>query len=90
MILMKDDNGFYYYPFPDNKRVRMYVKQEIGTIFFRLWSADDAMLWQEHGWVPHEAIQKATEMYNKKSGFNPDKAYDLAIAKAVLKDAHNS
>jgi hypothetical protein len=29
-------------------------------------------------------------MYNKKSGFNPDKAYDLAIAKAVLKDAHNS
>ncbi len=87
---MKDTNGFYYYPFPENKRVRMYVKKEMDTFFFRLWSADDKQLWTEHGWVPYEAIQKAadlynTEIYDQKSRFNPNKAYDLTLAKALLK-----
>jgi len=81
---MKDSNGHYYYPFPDNKRVRMYVKEKNDTIYFRLWNTDDEMLWKEHGWVPYEAIKKATVMY-KNNNFNPNEAYNLNIAKALLK-----
>ncbi len=83
---MKDENGVYYYPFPENKRVRMYVKEEHHTIYFRLWSADDPKLWEEHGWVPYDAIEAAAEMYKGKK-FNPSQAYDLNMAKAMLKEA---
>ena len=84
---MKDSNGFYYYPFPENKRVRMYVKEEKNTIYFRLWNADDEQLWNEHGWVPYEAIKQAADLYDKNNAFNPHKAYDINIAKALLKNA---
>ncbi|MBS3758725.1 MAG: hypothetical protein KGY61_08670 [Desulfobacterales bacterium] len=82
---MKDDKGIYYYPFPDNKRVRMYVKREDDTLYFRLWNADDPELWQAHGWVPYEAIEEAKKMYDGNQ-FNPAQAYDLDIANAVLKE----
>ena len=86
---MKDKIGAYYYPFPDNKRVRMYVKEENDTIFFRLWNADDANLWEEHGWVPYEAIEAAVEIYEGKA-FNPTQAYDLNMAKAILKESEDA
>jgi hypothetical protein len=83
---MKDETGTYYYPFPDNKRVRMYVKTGGGSVLFRLWNADDPALWKEHGWVPYETIQEAIKIYEGKR-FNPVQAYDLSIAKAVLREA---
>ena len=64
----------------------MYVKKEKNTIYFRLWNADDEMLWKEHGWVPYEAIKQAAAMYNNKN-FNPGEAYDINIAKALLKNS---
>ena len=57
---MKDAKGLYYYPFPQNKRVRMYVREVEGTVGFRLWNQDDPELWVQHGWVSHEAIQQAS------------------------------
>jgi len=36
---MKDDKGFYYYPFPENKQVRMYVREVADDICFRMWNA---------------------------------------------------
>ena len=83
---MKDERGKYYYPFPQNKRVRMYVQENDGMICFRLWNQDDAKLWEEHGWVPWEAIQQAAAMYEQKNDFNPHQAYDLDIAKSVLSE----
>ena len=42
---MKDkDGGLYYYPFPENKQVRMYVKKSDGSIMFRMWRQDDESL----------------------------------------------
>jgi hypothetical protein len=29
---MKDKVGIYYYPFPENKRVRMYVREKAGRL----------------------------------------------------------
>lgn len=83
---MKDDRGKYYYPFPQNKRVRMYVQEEGGSVYFRLWNSDDIQLWDDHGWIPYEAIQQAQAMYEQKNDFNPNQAYDLETAKAVLNE----
>jgi len=82
---MKDERGLYFYPFLQNKRVRMYVREDQGTVCFRLWNADDPVLWMEHGWVPYEALQQASAKYNKK-GFDPNKAYDIDVARVLLKE----
>ena len=82
---MKDDQGLYYYPFPLNKRVRMYVRVLDGEIAFRMWNADDPQLWEEHGWVPYAAIKQAQKMYEVKD-FDPGQAYDIQIARALIKE----
>jgi hypothetical protein len=46
---MKDKVGIYYYPFPDNKRVRMYVREKSGEIEFRMKNEDDPSVWNDHG-----------------------------------------
>jgi len=83
---VKDDRGLYYYPFPQNKRVRMYVREADGNILFRLWNTDDPGLWDEHGWVPYDAIKQAASMHKHKK-FDPNQAYDINVAKMLLKEA---
>ena len=82
---MKDKKGLYYYPFPQNKRVHMYVREGDGTIWFRLWNADDPELWEKHGWVPYGAIKQAADMYKGKN-FPPNQAYNIELAKALLEE----
>ena len=82
---MKDDRGLYFHPQPQNKRVRMYVRKFGSEIQFRLWNQDIPELWEEHGWVPHEAIQQATKMYGGKA-FNPGHVYDINVAEGLLKE----
>jgi hypothetical protein len=82
---VKDERGLYYYPFPQNKRVHMYVREAEGTIWFRLWNAEDQKLWDEHGWLPYDAIREATKIY-QGGDFDPERAYDLELAKAVLRE----
>ena len=83
---MKDDRGLYYHPNPQNKRVRMYVREFGDEIEFRLWNQDVPELWDEHGWVPYEAILQATNMYKGKA-FDPQRIYDLNVARALIKEA---
>lgn len=82
---MKDRLGIYYYPFLQNKRVRMYVRAHAGEIEFRLWNQDDPQMWEEHGWVSHAAIEQAKSMYTG-GAFDPNRAYDLSLAQALLKE----
>jgi hypothetical protein len=82
---MKDENGLYYHPFPQNKRVRMYVRRSDADVEFRLWNQDDPMLWSEHGWVPHTAIVQAEAIYSGGK-FEPGQAYDRNVAEALLAD----
>lgn len=86
---MKDEKGSYYYPFPDNKKVRMYVRETEGTFWFRLWNGDDPDLWEQHGWVPYEAIKRARSMY-KGNQFDPNRAYDIELAERLIRDARLS
>lgn len=81
---MKDKRGLYYHPFPQNKGVRMYVREDEGDIWFRLWNIEDPKMWEEHGWVPYGAIKQATAMFEGKH-FDPRDAYDLEVAKTLLK-----
>ena len=82
---MKDKRGLYYYPFPQNKKVRMYVRKAGEEICFRLWNSDDLKLWEEHGWVPHGAIKQAAGIY-EGGRFDPDKAYDIEIAQNLINE----
>ncbi|NVL90715.1 MAG: hypothetical protein HWN69_06950 [Desulfobacterales bacterium] len=84
---MKDKKGLYYYPFPQNKRVRMYVREAEGTVWFRLWNADDPELWEEHGWVPYGAIKQAAAM-SRRDNFDPNQAYDIQMAEVLLKESN--
>ena len=81
---MKDVRGLYYYPYPANKKTRMYVRRQDGEVFFRLWSSEDSDLWEKHGWVPHGAIRAATRLYRKTNDFDPSEAYDLRLAEDLL------
>ncbi len=83
---MKDDSGLYYHPYPQNKRVRMYVRKFGGDIEFRLWNQDVPELWDEHGWVAYEAIQQAAKMYTGKS-LDPQRIYDVNVARALILEA---
>lgn len=80
---MKDDKGLYYYPYPGNKGTRMYVRETGEGVSFRLWQADDPKLWEEHGWIPYDAILQAASMYEGK--FNPNEAYNIDIARELLR-----
>ena len=80
---MKDETELYYYPLPRNKNVRMYVRSKDGSVWFRLWNADDPKLWDEHGWVPYEAVKQAQALYDGEA-FDPAQAYDLEAAKTII------
>ena len=82
---MKDERGLFYYPFPQNKRVRMYVRLTGGGVSFRMYSADDSELWDRHGWVPYDAIQQARAIYSGK-GLDAEKAYDLQLATTLIEE----
>ena len=82
---MKDRKGVYYYPYPQNKRVKTYVRRFGNNIEFRLWNEDDQNLWEEHGWVSHDAIIQANKLFNKKA-FDPNQVYDVQVAKALLNE----
>lgn len=86
---MKDERGLYYYPNLSDKNFRAYVRQDEGTVWFRLWSARDPKLWEEHGWMPWEAIQKAAEMYTG-ADFDPRQAYDIDLARALIAEEDSS
>ena len=85
---MKDNRGLYYYPYPGNKQIRMYVDRSEGEIRFRMWNQDDPTMWDQHGWQPYGAIVQAAAIYTG-SQFDPNQAYDIDIAKALLKQNDN-
>ncbi len=86
---MKDKRGLYYFPFPPNQNVRMYVREKDGTVWFRLWHADDPKLWDDHGWAPYGAVRRAQAIYQGHQ-FDPRQAYDVQLAKALIEEPTSS
>ncbi len=82
---MKDKLGLYYYPFPANRRVRMYVHEIQDKICFKFWNADAPEIWDKQRWVAYDEIVKTTAAYKNKER-NPIEAYDIEVAKNLIKE----
>lgn len=83
---MQDDNGFYYYPDPSDKRTRVYVRNGRSDIEFRLWRQDHPEVWDTHNWLPYDVVRAAALMYQERgTGADPLALYDYNVAKALLK-----
>ncbi|MCF8086129.1 MAG: hypothetical protein K9J48_04475 [Desulfohalobiaceae bacterium] len=85
---MQDKQGVFYYPLPQNKQVKMYVRENNGVVEFRLHNEMDPGLYQEHGWITHEMARQASQMYTGK-GSDPLSLYDIDAAMAALKQARS-
>ncbi len=84
---MQDQHGVFYYPQPENKRLKMYVRIQDGIVEFRPDHADNPQLWEGHGWIAYEAAKKADE-YSKQQGKRyPLHLYDFDVALGVLADS---
>ncbi|NCC23938.1 MAG: hypothetical protein EOM25_01870 [Deltaproteobacteria bacterium] len=86
---MRDDQGIYYYPNAADKRERMYVRESEGSIEFRLWNRDRSEVWDRHGWLDLDLVNRAIRMFREEGrrGPDPSKLYDADLARFVLKEA---
>ncbi|MDY0306284.1 MAG: hypothetical protein AB7D51_14900 [Desulfovibrionaceae bacterium] len=84
---MKDDRGLYYHPSLQNHDTRMYVRDSMGRIEFRLWNREDPGIWERHGWLSLEIVKAAAEMFRERGADrNPLALYDLDVARRLIKD----
>lgn len=83
---MQDDRGFYYYPNPQQRDTRCYVRRnEHGEIEFRLWNQHEPRIWDEHHWLPLSVIKEAASRYaDREPQKNPMLLYDEHVARALL------
>lgn len=87
---MKDANGIYYYPNPADTTTRVYVRNSISGVQFRMWHSQRPEVWEKHGWLDMQVIEAAATMYkDMKQGVDPMLLYDAAVATALLKAEDN-
>jgi len=86
---MESPQGVFYYPIPGNKRIRMYVRRCNGTIEFRLHNPDYPEIWERHGWLDMDLIQRGASLFRQERGrhVDPLQLYDIRVAQAVLEEA---
>lgn len=85
---MQDKDGVFYYPYPHNKRIRMYVREQDGSIEFRLHNADHPEIWERHGWLDMDIIRRGAQMFEERAGQgDPTRIYDLDTARYLLREA---
>lgn len=85
---MKDNRGIYYYPNPQYRRVKMYIRLAAdGQIEFRMDNVDEPQIWDRHGWVPLEAVRQAAVRFRELGrGADPMTLYDENVARALLRE----
>ena len=84
---MKDKNGLYYYPYPSDRKTRVYVRKGPGDVEFRLWREEHPEVWERHPWLCYSVVQSAAEMYKESgTGSDPLILYDRNVADALLKE----
>ena len=84
---MKDKRGLYYYPSLQTRETKMYVRENQGSIEFRLWSDENPVIWNKHEWLPYDVILDAAEEYKARStDRNPLALYDMDVAKQLIKE----
>lgn len=87
---MKDEKGLFYYPDPNTRDVRMYVRMGDCGVEFRLWHKDRAEVWEKHEWIPMDVIKTAAAKYKEMGReTDPMAMYDEAVAKMLIKENAN-
>lgn len=81
---MRDHLGLYYYPNPAETSARVYVREENGSLLFRLWQRDHPEVWERHGWLPLETIRAAAAAFSAGRSGDPMRLYDEHVARALL------
>lgn len=85
---MQDKDGVFYYPYPQNKRIRMYVREVDGSVEFRLSNVDYPEIWERHGWLDMDIIKRGAKMFAERGAKeDPAAIYDLQTARYLLKEA---
>lgn len=86
---MKDERGVYYYPNPNLKTTRMYVRKNAGGVIeFRLWSSDNPEIWDRHQWLSLDVIREALKLRTSSGGDSaPSQLYDERVAEGLLLEA---
>lgn len=86
--IVDNKDGLFYYPYPKNKRIRMYVRNNDGVIEFRLNNVDHPEIWEGHGWLDMDIIKRGAKMFAERGGqTDPIQIYDLETARYLLKEA---
>lgn len=87
---MRDQLGLYYHPQAGDTQSRVYVRRgPDGEVEFRLWRADHPEVWERHplaqpgrGAAGCPALPAGAQRRGR-----PLRLYDLAVARALLKEA---
>lgn len=90
---MQDERGLYYFPDLYDRNTRMYVRlNQNGEVEFRLYVEGKPQIWELHEWLTHDIVAEAANLYKQENKQNNKiiNLYDINVAKAVLKSAHNS
>ncbi len=84
---MKDERGKYYTPSLQHPEVRMYVRDNNGSIEFRLYNPNEPIIWENtSGYPTMRSSRPQTCIKERDSGRNPMALYDLDIAKKLLSE----
>ena len=83
---MQDENGLYYYPNPSDIKSRVYVREGVAGLEYRLWHTEHPQVWEKHGWVPQAALEAAAAMYTVNGKANPMLLYDKNVATALVRE----
>ena len=87
---MRDQLGLYYHPQAGDTQSRVYVRRgPDGEVEFRLWRADHPEVWERHPWLSPAVVRQAAQLYQQERNGEADplRLYDLAVARALLKEA---
>jgi hypothetical protein len=85
---VQDKDGIFYYPYPGNKRIRMYVRENEGSIEFRLNNVDHPEIWEQHGWIDIDIVRRGAKMFEERgSKGDPTKIYDLETARYLIRES---
>lgn len=87
---MRDQLGLYYHPQAGDATSRVYVRRgPDGEVEFRLWQADHPEVWERHPWLSLAVVRQAARLYQqeRQTEADPLRLYDLAVARALLKEA---
>lgn len=85
---MKDQNGIYYHPDPNDIHTRVYVRQGDIEVEFRLWRNNMPEVWEKHGWMRWSVIEDAASLYKpNENKLSPLRLYDINVAKTLIKES---